>query len=189
MCRSEPDSVLVERYCEQRDEDAFTTLMDRYLVPVYRLSASILGTRQAADIDNVVQEVFVRVYHALPSFRAESEFSTWLYRIAYNQSLSHKSQLAWRPEHVGSDQVSDVISDDGDPTKRINNEQLRVVLDAAIDRLPSEYQMAVRLFYWFQVPISEISLLSTTPENTVKSYLHRARKLLASSLKNQEGNL
>ena len=126
---------------------------------------------------------------ALPAFRAESKFSTWLYRIAYNQTLSYKSRLSVRSTCLGSEGLANLVSRDGDPTATLNNVQLRTVLDAAIDRLPVEYQMAVRLYYWFQLPLNKIALLSATSENTIKSYLHRARKLLANHLEHQREDL
>ncbi len=189
MNTSESDDVLVERFREHRDEAAFKELLERYCSTVHQLAASILGTAHSSEADDVVQEVFVRIHRALPAFRAESRFSTWLYRIAYNQALSYKSRLSVRNARLGSEGLTNLVSRDGDPTATLNNVQLRTVLDAAIDRLPIEYQMAVRLYYWFQLPLNKIALLSATSENTIKSYLHRARKLLANHLEHQREDL
>ncbi len=181
------DDILIRQFQTEHDANAFRALVVRYSVPVRRLIESILSPRFAADCDDVLQEVFVRVYRALPKFRAEAKFSTWLYRIAFNQSVSYKARIA-RHETKTNEMVSDFPSD-VDPAAALKNAQLRETLDAAIDRLPAEYQVAVRMYYWLHVSVDEIASISGVPANTVKSYLHRARKLLAYDLQQQEEHL
>ena len=168
---------------------AFKALLERYYVPVQRLISSILGSRLSADTDDVMQEVFVRMHRALPSFRAESKFSTWLYRIVYNHSLNHKARAARRRMNVGMARLANLASNESDPAAGLDLTQLRTVLDMAIDRLATEYQVAVRLYYWFHLPVGEVAAISACSENTVKSYLRRARKLLAVDLMRQKENI
>lgn len=159
--------------------------MERYFEKVSRLVASILGAKQASEVDDVVQDVFVRVHRGISNFRSDSKFSTWIFRIAYNQSITYRSRFARRFETVTGDTALAVLSREENPAESLDNDQLRLILDKAIDRLPPEYQTAVRLFYWFDVPVAEISEQLGSPVNTIKSWLHRARKLLANDLEKQ----
>ncbi|MFN3194279.1 MAG: RNA polymerase sigma factor [Aureliella sp.] len=181
MCDS--DRELVDRYVCNNEEDAFRILMERYQLPVFQIAASILGLQKTADVEDVVQEVFVRVHRSLASYRAESKFSTWLYRVAYNQAITKKSTLSGKFFVSGSDHLADIAQENADPSADLEKLLVRQELDAAIDRLPVEYQVVVRLYYWHQISISEISSRTNIRENTTKSYLHRARKLLAVYLK------
>ncbi len=189
MESEELDSSLVGRCQADGDEDAFKLLFTRYCVSVHRLCCSILGSSRSAEADDVMQEVFMRVHAALPAFRNEAKFSTWLFRVAYNCSLSYKMRSPQLIVRLGTDRLTDIRSKESDPATACENSQLRSVLNSAIDRLPTEYQVAVRLYYWFDFSVSEIAVMLSTPDNTIKSYLHRARKLLAVDLKRQEGNL
>lgn len=183
---TESDEELVARYVDDGDPTAFKDLMERYFEKVSRIAASILGKRHTADVDDVVQDIFVRIHRGISSFRGESRFSTWVYRVAFNQSNTHKKRISGRLDRVTFDSLSQVHSSEADPADLMDNDQLRLILDNAIDRLPSEYQSAVRLYYWFGVPVAEIAEQFAAPENTIKSWLHRARKLLAHDLKKQD---
>jgi RNA polymerase sigma factor (sigma-70 family) len=186
---TESDEVLVQRCQAGLDPDAFRSLMERYYVSAHRLVSSILGSRFSGDVEDVMQEVFIRVHYALRSFRGDAKFGTWLFRIVYNQSLNYKSRALRQSAPVSTSQRLDLVVHHEDPTSALDNAQLRSVLDAAIDRLPTEYQVSLRLFYWFQLPIIEIASISAISENTVKSYLHRARKLLAHDLMRRKEDL
>jgi RNA polymerase sigma-70 factor (ECF subfamily) len=152
-------------------------------VPVFRLAASILGPGFSAEAEEVAQEVFLRVHFALVSFRGEAQFSSWLYRIAFNQAVNLKARIRYRVPHLSEGTLANVASPSESPISRLHETQRDRALEACIAELPEVYQSALRLHYWMDTGISEIAKLIGVPENTVKSYLHRARRLLHEMLK------
>ncbi len=84
------DLELVYRCCRDDDRDAFKSLVEKYQDRVLRLVASILGPHADLDAEEVTQDVFLRIYRKLDQFRGESQFSSWLYRVAYNAALDHR---------------------------------------------------------------------------------------------------
>jgi RNA polymerase sigma-70 factor (ECF subfamily) len=174
----ETDATLVAAYRDRADQDAFTELVRRYREPVFRLAVSILGAGFAGDAEEVTQEVFLRVHSALDSFRGDAQFSSWIYRIAFNLALNLKARVRYRAPHLGEEVLSARAAPRGDPVGRM-------ALEAAIEELPEIYQSALRLHYWMGSSIEEIAELIGVPENTVKSYLHRARRLLYGMLEKE----
>jgi RNA polymerase sigma-70 factor, ECF subfamily len=178
----ESDDALVARV-RDGDERAFTDLVRRHREPVCRLVASILGHGFEAEAEEVTQEAFVRAYGALASFRGDAKFGSWLYRIAFNQALNLKARIRYRVPHLAVDVLSERPSLDSGPFDRLAEARRdRVVLDC-VAKLPEAYQAAVRLHYWMDASVAEIASLLAVPENTVKSYLFRARRLLEAMLK------
>lgn len=172
------DASLVGRCRDRRDTDAFGELVRRYRDKVFRLVVSVLGQAFAADAEDVAQEIFIRAHHSLASFRGDAAFSTWLYRIAFNHALNVKSRMRFRAPHLTDDTLAS--TDSGAPAldQALDANRTRAVIDACIGELPEVYQAALRLHYWTGASMAEIAELLETPENTVKSYLHRARRLL-----------
>ncbi|HWD41108.1 MAG TPA: RNA polymerase sigma factor [Fimbriimonas sp.] len=174
------DEDLVLRYCDQRDEQAFTELVRRYREPVFRLAASVLGPKFLGEAEEVAQEVFLRVHHSLPTFRRESKVGSWIYRIAYNEALNLKARSRYRVPHYSYQAGIEMLPESStDPTYELIRDQ---VLSDCLVHLPEIYQSALRLYYWMEYSVEEISTLLAVPENTVKSYLHRARQLLRAML-------
>ena len=174
----ETDATLVASYRERRDQEAFTELVRRYRGPVFRLAVSILGPAFKAEAEDVTQEVFFRVHAALESFQGEAQFSSWLYRIAFNLTLNLKARVRYRAPHLNEEALAARTVQEQDPVERI-------ALMTAIDELPEIYQSALRLYYWMGASVEEIAELIGVPENTVKSYLHRARRLLYGMLEKE----
>lgn len=181
----ETDDSLVVRTRDAGDEQAFAELVRRHRQPVFRLVASILGHGFDAEAEEVTQEVFLRVHEALASFRGDAKFGSWLYRIAFNQALNLKARVRFRSPHVTVDAVRERPSLESGPFDRLADARRdRAVLEC-VAALPEAYQAAVRLHYWMDASVAEIASLLAVPENTVKSYLHRARRLLEAMLKSR----
>ncbi len=176
------DEWLVERCREQADDAAFAELVRRYRGPVFRLAVSILGQPFAPEAEDVAQDVMLRVHHALGSFRGEAKFSSWIYRIAFNQALNVKARVRFRAPHVSDEALATTASPDRGPDERMQDARRQQAVLACIGELPEVYQSALRLHYWLGASMSEIAVMLDAPENTVKSYLHRARRLLHSML-------
>jgi RNA polymerase sigma factor (sigma-70 family) len=176
------DEWLVERCREASDAAAFAELVRRYRGPVFRLAVSILGQEYAPEAEDVAQDVMLRVHHSLRSFRGEARFGSWIYRIAFNQALNVKARSRYRVPHVSDRALAATPSPVRGPYDQLLDERSQRTVLACVGELPEVYQSALRLHYWLGASISEIALLLDAPENTVKSYLHRARKLLHAKL-------
>ncbi len=178
----QPDEWLVARCREAADEGAFAELVRRYQGPVFRLAVSILGQGFAPEAEDVTQDVMLRVHHALATFRGDAKFGTWVYRIAFNHALNTKARVRFRAPHVGDEVLASTASPDRGPDDRLQDERRRQAVVALVAGLPEVYQSALRLHYWLGASMSEIAEMLDVPENTVKSYLHRARRLLQAQL-------
>ena len=176
------DDFLVARLRQGDDEEAFAELVRRYREPVFRLAVSILGQGYAGEAEEVAQEVFVRVHRALSSFRGESQLGSWIYRITFNQALNLKARVRYRAPHVSDESLVALPSPEKDAHDDLEAQRRDRALTECIGELPEVYQSALRLHYWMGVSVSEIATLLGVPENTVKSYLHRARRLLHAML-------
>jgi RNA polymerase sigma-70 factor (ECF subfamily) len=176
------DSQLVAR-AQGGDQDAFAELVRRHSNPVFRLALSILGQGFAAEAEDVAQEVFLKIHHALPSFRGEAEFGSWTYRVTFNQAVNLKARARYRRPHLDDSALSHAESGDPGPHSRLETAQRDQSLSECIQTLPEVYQSALRLYYWIGASVAEVAALLDVPENTAKSYLHRARQLLNGMLK------
>jgi RNA polymerase sigma-70 factor, ECF subfamily len=176
------DEDLVARCREQRDEAAFAELVRRYRDRVFRLALSILGQGFAGEAEEVTQEVMLRVYHSLASFRGEAKFGSWIYRIAFNQALNLKGRVRYRAPHVSDEALASVASHEASPHDRLQAARRSEALLECVAELPEVYQSALRLHYWIGENVAEVAALLDVPENTAKSYLHRARQLLHAML-------
>ena len=176
------DEWLVERCRESTHEAAFAELVRRYRGPVFRLAVSILGQEFAPEAEDVAQDVMLRVHHSLRSFRGEARFGSWIYRIAFNQALNVKARARYRAPHVSDQALATTPSQDRGPYDQLQDERRQRAVLACVGELPEVYQSALRLHYWLGASVSDIAVMLDAPENTVKSYLHRARRLLHAML-------
>ena len=176
------DEWLVARCRESADDAAFAELVRRYRGPVFRLAVSILGREFAPEAEDVAQDVMLRVHHALPSFRGEARFGSWIYRIAFNQAINVKARTRYRAPHVSDRALATTLSQDRGPYDQLQNKRRQQAVLECVGALPEVYQAALRLHYWLGAGVSEIAVMLDAPESTVKSYLHRARRLLQAQL-------
>jgi RNA polymerase sigma-70 factor (ECF subfamily) len=176
------DEWLVERCRDGADDGAFAELVRRYRGPVFRLAVSILGQQFAPEAEDVAQDVMVRVHHSLHSFRGEAKFGSWIYRITFNQALNVKARARYRAPHVSDQALAATPSGDQDPHDQLRDQRRRRAVLACVGELPEVYQSALRLHYWLGASVGDIAAMLDAPENTVKSYLHRARRLLHAML-------
>jgi RNA polymerase sigma-70 factor (ECF subfamily) len=172
------------------DGSAYTTLVERHADLVYAIvSRIVLNEADAAD---VAQEAFVRAYHALPRFRGDSKFSSWLYRIAVNRSLTHLKRAKRRaaavdPETGARDEVAaSLASGDDGPDEAVLREERWAIVRAAIAELPPNYRAVVTLFYLEERSYRDVAEILGIPMGTLKTHLHRARALLREALAEHE---
>ncbi len=178
----ETDSQLVTRV-QSGDQQAFAELVRRHSTLVFRLAVSIMGKEFIPEAEDVTQEVFLKVHHSITSFRGESEFTSWIYRITFNQAVNLKARVRFRSPHSDDTVLYEVATPEPGPDRQAETAQRDRILAACMQTLPEVYQSALRLYYWLDAGVGEVAALLGVPENTAKSYLHRARQLLHGMLK------
>ncbi len=170
------DSELVKSTLDG-DNKAFARLMSLYKNRVVALGMSFF--KNESDTEDFVQEVFLKAYTKLDTFRGESMFSTWLTRIAYNTAIN---SLNRRDEYVPISDES-ILRDSSDTPeeaqiRRITSQAIR----EAITELPQEYGICLDLYFFYDFSHLEISRITGFPVGTIKSYVFRAKKILKDKL-------
>ncbi|HQY69002.1 MAG: RNA polymerase sigma factor RpoE [Gammaproteobacteria bacterium] len=176
----EGDQQLVERV-QKGDNRAFDVLVLKYQHRIYSLVTRFI--RDPDEVQDVVQEAFIKAYRALPGFRGESAFFTWLYRIAINTAKNYLVSRARRPpgadvdvedaEHLESGAA---LRDLAGPENQLMTEQLRAVIDRAIRALPEDLRTALTLREFEGLSYEEIAEVMRCPVGTVRSRIFRARE-------------
>lgn len=174
------DQELV-RKAQEGDDQAFARLVEPCLDPSYRLALRLL--RSAHDAEDALQDALYKAWKALPSFRGEARFSTWLYRIVWRTCVDR----ARRPEPVPAEVEGAAAAGGLDPQVRLEEAEERRAVEAALRRLPLPYQAAVSLFYLEDLPLKQVAEVLGIPVGTVKTHLHRARRELRAALADAPG--
>ena len=178
---SDPSPELLAR-CQRGDEIAFSELVLKTQTSVYNMAYGILRNRDEA-LDSA-QEIYLRVWRALPTFRGDSKFSTWLYRISVNTCLNRHRTLRAQLNVVDSDKALDYLAArEPDPANVAMRSERDATIWAAVGRLPEKYRLVIALFYRYQLGYREIAELLSIPIGTVKAHLNRAHKILAKTLR------
>ncbi len=174
------DEELVLR-CLEHDHGAFTELVDRYKHRIHRLVRRMVGS---PDDEDLTQEVFLRVYRALPRFRSGSRFSTWIYKIAHNLCLSELRKRGRRGRHLsfeeeGEEKVHWLLSDTRENLEeQIERRDVSRRVQELVEQLPVRYRTVLTLFYVHQTRYEEIAEIMNLPMGTVKTHIRRARARL-----------
>lgn len=186
--RTAPDEheLLARSLC--RDPDAFGQLVERYASSIVSLAYRMVGER--ADAEDVAQETFLAAFKALPTFRADSRFSTWLYRIAMNKckdwlrarrtglgSVELKAEEAWAEQAV--DQVT--------PERTLTQKQVADQLERAIQTLPPLYREAFVLKHVEGLDYEEMEQIVGVNRDTLKMRVYKARTRLCRALGAPQG--
>jgi RNA polymerase sigma-70 factor (ECF subfamily) len=191
MQDADADALLVERV-KQGDTRAFELLVIKYQRRIERLIARMV--RDTDLVQDIAQETFIRVYRALPQFRGDSAFYTWLYRIAVNTAKKTLMDMKRDPLvlqsalHSGedSDETSrpeNELSDGETPEALLASKQIAAAVNAAIEALSDELRQAITLREIEGLSYEEISELMNCPIGTVRSRIFRARESIAARLR------
>lgn len=161
-----------------RDYRNFESLLETYQDRVFRLCCAMLGDRALAE--ETAQDVFVRIWKALPGYRGEASLSTWIYSVARNACLTARKSNAGR--RGLSLEVPGILREaeraaTQQPRPSHGPDILRLVAD-----LPQHYREVILLYHMQEKSYAEVALMLNLPLGTVKTYLHRARKQLAAAL-------
>jgi RNA polymerase sigma-70 factor (ECF subfamily) len=188
MSEREVDQALVERV-QRGDKRAFELLVSKYQRKIFRLLSRLI--RDSAEIEDVAQEAFIKAYRALPNFRGESAFYTWLYRIAINTAKNHLVAQGRRAPTSTETEVEDAENfDDADQLRDVNtpdsmlqSRQVGEAVNRAIEKLPEDLRTAIVLRELEGLSYEEIAESMNCPIGTVRSRIFRAREAIASELR------
>jgi RNA polymerase sigma-70 factor, ECF subfamily len=187
------DERALIRRLRDRDERAFRELLEGHRDKVFNITYRMLGNR--AEAEDVAQEVFITVFKTIESFREESKFSTWLYRVTVNHCKNRIKYLARRHDRDRDELDEATHSPNGvnintsfsaprtpQPDRALEGVQMEVVLQKAIESLDDDHRIVVVLRDIEDLSIEEICEITGLPDGTVKSRLHRARLALRKKL-------
>jgi RNA polymerase sigma-70 factor (ECF subfamily) len=180
--QGETDRQLVERV-QRGDKRAYDLLVLKYQHRIVSLVSRYM--RDQDEVLDVTQEAFIKAYRALPGFRGDSAFYTWLYRIAINTAKNYLVSRSRRPpdSDIDVDQgdyqgESLALSDIENPENRLEGDQLEAVVYKAIDDLPEELKVAVTLREFDGLSYEEIAGIMECPVGTIRSRIFRAREAI-----------
>lgn len=175
------DAELVKQVLNGNN-NAFRFLVSKHQRLVFHVVQRVVQRQD--EVEDICQEVFIKVFGKLKNFRGESRLSTWIATIAYNTSISHIRKLARRGEQ-SYDEIPAIIEleeDDSLNQKIIEREEVKKYLLDLIESLPVNYRTVLTLFHLEEFSYKEIEQITGMPEGTIKSYLSRARKMLKEKL-------
>jgi RNA polymerase sigma-70 factor (ECF subfamily) len=188
MSEREIDQQLVERV-QRGDKRAFDLLVEKYQRKLARLLSRLI--RDPGEVEDVTQEAFIKAYRALPSFRGDSAFYTWLYRIGINTAKNYLVAMGRRAptstdveaEEAEGLEGGELLRDINTPESLLLTKEIGNTVNAAIESLPEELRSAIQLRELEGMSYEEIAKLMDCPIGTVRSRIFRAREAIAESLK------
>jgi len=188
MSERDVDQQLVERV-QRGDKEAFGLLVEKYQRKLARLVSRLV--RDPSEVEDVTQEAFVKAYRALPSFRGDSAFYTWLYRIGINTAKNYLVAMGRRAptstevdaEEAEGFESGELLRDISTPESLLLSKEIAGTVNAAIDALPEELRSAIQLRELEGMSYEEIAKLMDCPVGTVRSRIFRAREAVAERLK------
>jgi len=184
----EVDQQLVER-AQRGDKHAFELLVLKYQRKLARLLSRFV--RDPAEVEDVSQEAFIKAYRALPTFRGDSAFYTWLYRIGINTAKNYLVALGRRaPTTTGFDnedaenfEDAEQLRDNSTPETELLGKQIGETVNRAMDALPEDLRTAITLREIEGLSYEEIASAMSCPIGTVRSRIFRAREAIAAELR------
>ena len=183
---ADTDRELVRRV-QRGDRSAFDLLFLRHRHKIHGLVSRFV--RREEEIDDVVQESFIRAYRALPRFRLESAFYTWLYRIAINTAKNYLTAQNRRPSTLQGDideielsEATGALTELGDPENEYLTGELEVAIRKALNALPDDLKNAVTFREFDGLSYEQIAEIMDCPVGTVRSRIFRAREAINKSI-------
>ncbi|SIS81046.1 RNA polymerase sigma factor [Belliella pelovolcani] len=178
------DFDLIDQAVDQKDQQAYAALMKRYKKAVYFMILKMI--RDADDAEDLTMEAFAKAFKNLHKFKKDYTFSTWLFRIATNNTIDfiRKKKLKTMSLNTtlsddgGNAVTIDVEDDDNNPQDEFIKSQRIEMVRVFVDKLPAKYRKLVELRYFQELSYDEIAQKLDKPLGTVKAQLHRSRELL-----------
>ncbi|TCT08506.1 RNA polymerase sigma factor RpoE [Paralcaligenes ureilyticus] len=193
MSERDVDAELVDRV-QRGDKHAFDLLVLKYQRKIMRLLSRMV--RDSSEVEDVAQEAFIKAYRALPQFRGDSAFYTWLYRIAINTARNWQVANGRRPSTPSAIETEDGetfsqidnLTDISTPESQLASRQIVETVNTAIDALPAELRTAIVLREIEGMSYEDIAQSMNCPIGTVRSRIFRAREAIAAQLRPVLGN-
>ena len=184
----EVDQQLVER-AQRGDKRAFELLVMKYQRKLGRLLSRMV--RDPGEVEDVTQEAFIKAYRALPNFRGESAFYTWLYRIAINTAKNYLVSMGRRAptttefdhEEAESFDDAEALRDTATPENELLGREIADTVNRAVEALPEDLRTAITLREIEGLSYEEIAGVMNCPIGTVRSRIFRAREAIAAELR------
>lgn len=159
------------------ETELYAAFLDRYGRPIYSLVIQIVSS--AEDAEEIVQDVFLKAFRSLHTYRGDSGFSTWLYRIAYNMAIGFTRKKKREYVSIEENLLNSISDDKADSVLFPTDDEEKIMrLTDAIGMLSSEEKALITLFYYEDKSIEEISEIARLSTSNVKVKLYRARKKL-----------
>lgn len=180
---AEQDDVLLVTASKRGDQDAFARLVQRHQRRVFNLIFRMLQDYEEAS--EITQETFLAAWQALPSFRGDARFSTWLYRIAYNSALKQLEQRKRDRQLQTAMQAEQMLADAGNEGRVETELELHArqeFIRENLATLPAKYRVVLVLRHIQDLTYEEMAEILTVPIGTIKTHLFRARNLLKERL-------
>jgi RNA polymerase sigma-70 factor (ECF subfamily) len=161
---------------------AFKTLVEQYQNLVFCIIRRVF--REDEDVEDVCQEVFIKVHQHLARFKFQSKLSTWIAQITYRTALNYLKKQKRNMISVPTKPIEDVFLSSENIEQKLNDLDVAAYLEKLIAQLPEQYKLVLTLYHLKEFSYQEIEVITGMPEGTVKSYLFRARKMLKDKLAN-----
>lgn len=182
MTGTEVDKALVLRV-QAGDKTAFDILVKKYQQKIMNLVSGYI--KDNAEVMDVTQEAFIKAYRALPNFRSESAFYTWLYRIAINTAKNHLIAKGRRPPNTDVDAadaeqygIATALKENASPERLLLTDEIRTIVFEVIEELPEDLRSAITLREIEGMSYEEIGKIMECPVGTVRSRIFRAREAI-----------
>jgi RNA polymerase sigma-70 factor, ECF subfamily len=188
MGEKEVDQQLVDR-AQRGDKHAFELLVAKYQRRLARLISRFV--RDSVEVEDVTQDAFIKAYRALPTFRGESAFYTWLYRIGINTAKNHLQALKRRAptttlfdaEESEGFEDAGLLHEVSTPENELMSKQVVDVVNSSLNELPDDLRTALTLREIEELSYEEIAAAMNCPVGTVRSRIFRAREAIATNLR------
>ena len=164
---------------------SFSVLLKRYQRPIHALIRQIVSNRE--DAEELTQDVFIKAFRKLDSFKGGSSLSTWLYRIAWNTAISETRKKRLIYPEFDENQFANLPDETVDEVLEKENDEVQLQrLENAIDRLNPEEKALITLYYTESKPLTEVALILNLNADNAKVKLHRTRKKIVLLLNNEQ---
>jgi RNA polymerase sigma-70 factor (ECF subfamily) len=170
---NDAESTLIKKALDG-DEKAFRAILERHYALIYSVVRGIVCN--ANDTEDVVQDVFIKIFRALPGFRGDARLSTWIYRIARNEALNARERRTHEP--VPIEDCEDVAAENGNPESAYRAKAAAERLARLMEHLDEDHRLVLELRYMADKSYDEIAHIMDVPLGTVKTHLYRAKLAL-----------
>jgi len=174
------DEILIEEIRNGK-MDLYSEIIRRYKIPL--LSYIRRLSFNSPEAEDILQEVYLKVYRNLFGFDIKKKFSSWIYRIAHNETINYIKKHS-KPKMNLDDLPEDFFSDEDNLENKIDQKFLKKEMEEYLKLIKLKYREILVLYYFEQKSYEEISEILKIPKNTVGTYIHRAKKQLIKNIKN-----